>query len=181
MLATGPRPWVSGANLAKFSYDQSNESCQPGDQITPLLGENIIQMKKNTAVVFAISIIVLVVCISSCFKNSFETHFAMKLPNDAEIAHYENRSGFVDSSHIMVLRYNKNNVPDLIIQNLKLKKFISRNGVKAGVISSEWPSWWQPEIIYRIADIYERLDSNEFAWFWFERENNNIYVQWGTY
>jgi hypothetical protein len=146
-----------------------------------MLGAKNMQMKKNSGVVFAISMILLVVYISSCSTNPLESHFAMKLPNGAEIAHYENRSGFVDFSHIMVLNYNEDNVPDLLIQNFKLKKFISRNGAKAGVISSEWPSWWQPEIIYRIADVYERIDINAFAWFWFDRENKKIYVQWGTH
>ena len=139
------------------------------------------QMKKNSGVAFAILMILLVVCISSCSKNPIESHFSVKLPNGAEIAHYENRSGFADLSHIMVLSYNEGNVPDLLIQNFKLKKFISRNGAKAGVIGSEWPSWWQPEIIYRIADVYEKIDINSFAWFWFDRKNNKIYVQWGTH
>ena len=139
------------------------------------------QMKKNSGRVFAISMILLVVYISSCSKNPIESHFAMELPNGAEIAHYENRSGFVDFSHIMVLSYNEDNVSDLLIQNFKLKKFISHNGAKAGVISSEWPSWWQPEIIYRIADVYERIDTNAFAWFWFDRENKKISIQWGTH
>jgi len=138
------------------------------------------QMKKNSGRVFAFSMILLIVYISSCSKNPIESHFAMKLPNGVEIAHYENRSGFVDLSHIMVLSSNEDNVSDLLIQNFKLKKFISHNGAKAGVISSEWPSWWQSEIIYRIADVYERIDTNSFAWFWFDRENKKIYVQWGT-
>jgi len=137
------------------------------------------RMKKNSVVVFIISIL-LIIYISSCSKSPFERHFAMELPNGAEMAHYENRSGFAGSSYIMIINYNKDNVPSSLIQNLKLNRFISRNGAKAGVVSSEWPFWWKSEMIYRIADIYE-IDSNEFSWFWFDYENKKIYVQWGTY
>ena len=136
---------------------------------------------KNSGVVFAISMILLVVCISSCSKDPIESHFSVRLPNGAQIAHYENRSGFADASHIMVLSYNEDNVPDLLIRDFKLEKFVSRNGATAGVVSSEWPCWWQPEVICRIADVYERIGINSFAWLWFDRENREIYVQWGTH
>lgn len=137
--------------------------------------------RRNIAIAITTFLFAFTFCMTSCSNNAFENHFAMQMPNGVKIMHYENRSGFMDSHHIMVLNYDDSNVPALFIHKLKLIKFTSHNGAKAGVISSEWPSWWQSKLICKIPNIYEKIEPNEFAWFWFDRENKIIYLQWGTH
>jgi len=113
-------------------------------------------------------------------KQEFERVFKISLPEHLHYVNYEVQKSLIDRSFVWQISPADNKFIVDLCHNTGLVCWDKDNKpakVAAGLLSYDWPKWWNQDYIYALKEVYGRVEGDSRWFIWVDREKDTIYAQ----
>lgn len=109
-------------------------------------------------------------------KENFEFFFKTELPQHISFVNYSDSHSFCDAHFIWEIGPVDDAFLEKLRRQAKLVKWDDDKPVVAGLWGNNWPEWWDQDHIYRLSEVYGRVDGKSHWYVWVDRKRNRVYL-----